>query len=454
MPTAAEQAIDNMTAAQAMPCAAPSGTAQCPAGRVRVGVFFDGTNNSMYRDRGTDPSVPGDRNAITNVVKLYDLYREQGTVQRRIYHHGVGTDSSAPEGEGSRERAFDWMGGGFGSGGKARVRWGLQQLSELFSANNNHLAREKLFDVYGFSRGAAIARDFVNEVRTRGLDNLTRQNGWSFYPVGQVVVRVPLYERHSGVIPTFLGVFDTVASFGLGGFDLGNDVAGYNLFVDHTWVRRTVHLMGEDEIRLNFPLSSLFMDPNDAGSQRPSDFRDVMVEIWYPGAHSDVGGGYVMVAAVPPRPEGTGYIPGPRGVPVPVTYPAEPARPAVKPDLSRIPLRDMHRASVRAGVPLSALPDPQVPADLEREYASYDAYRSGQPYRDRYIQTFPDEQYSRMYYEERDLSPSIVYLKQHYIHDSRWATDRFIGRRQRTVLYMGPQPERKAVSHGRPRSRL
>ena len=443
MPTAAEQAINNMTAAQAMPCAAPSGTATCPEGRIRIGVFFDGTNNSMYRDRGTNPNVVSENNTITNVVKLHDLYRQQGSIQTRIYHHGVGTDSSAPRGVGTADRAYDWRGNAFGAGGKARVAWGLQQLSEFFSRGTNHLAREKLFDTYGFSRGAAIARDFVNNVRTKGLDNLSRRNGWKYRSVGRAVIREPAYHRHSGVIAWFLGVFDTVASFGLGGLESGNDLAGYDLFVDHTWVRRTVHMAGEDEIRGNFPLSSLFMDPNNAGSQRPSAYRDVMIEVWYPGVHSDVGGGYVMVAEVPARPARTEYIPNGYGMPTPVRYPAEPYRPPIKPDLSRIPLRDMHRASVRAGVPLNALPNPQGPADLEREYANYDAYRSSKPYHGRYIQTFPSEQYRRMYYEERDRAASIAYLKQHYIHDSRWSTDRLLDRKQRTVLYMGPQPARR-----------
>src|SRR5689334_5513932 len=142
--SAAEQAINNMAAAQAMPRIPPSGVETCPVGRVRIGVFFDGTNNSMYRDRATDAQNPqkGQGNAITNVVKLYDVYQEEGTVLKKIYHHGVGTDSTSGN-HGAPEKEYDWMGNAFGAGGKARVEWGLKQLADFFTNNNNYLAKEK-----------------------------------------------------------------------------------------------------------------------------------------------------------------------------------------------------------------------------------------------------------------------------------------------------------------------
>jgi hypothetical protein len=444
--SAAEQAIQNMVDAQAMPLIAPSGTEQCPVGRVRIGVFFDGTNNNMYRDEGVDANNPGSaENALTNVVKLYRLYILSPPLQKAIYHHGVGSDSAAPKGVGARERHWDWQGGGFGAGGKARVTWGLEQLADFYSNNGNHLAKEKLFDTYGFSRGSAIARDFVNSVKTVRVDNLKKQNGYKYKQVGRAAIRIPAYEAHQNVIPTFLGVFDTVASFGLGGLQTGDALAGYNLFVDHTYVLRTVHMAAEDEIRGNFPLTSLFMDPKEEGSQDPQAYKDVMIEIWYPGAHSDVGGGYVFVPEVPAKPERWEAMPGPDGFPIMMKMPAEPAQPPKKPDLSKIPLRDMHAASLKAKVPLSALPDPQGPGDMEREYAAYDAYRSGQPYAigKRYIQDFPSKEYRAMYYDQRDKQASIAYLKAHYIHDSRWGIDHALDRKQRTVHHMGPQPAKK-----------
>jgi hypothetical protein len=443
--SAPETAIDNMAKGQALPRSAPTGTEVCPEGCVRIGVFFDGTGNNYHKDKlTTDPMNPPKKGrAPTNVAKLWEVYKEEGTILKKLYHHGVGTDSEVEKGVGTSERHWDWQGAGFGAGGKARVQWGRDQLADFYSNNNNHLAGHKQFDTYGFSRGAAIARDFVNEVKTKGIDNLKKQNGFKYRAVGRVVIKEKAWERHQGLEAEFLGVFDTVGSFGLGGLQSGNDWANYDFFVDHKYVKRTVHMAGEDEIRGNFPLSSLFMDPKEAGSQNPQDYKDVMIEIWYPGAHSDVGGGYVIEKGEPAKPERTEWVVGGFGGAVPVHMPAEDAIPDRKPHLALIPLRDMYKASIRADVPLGGL-SVSVPGDLEGWYNEYDGYRAGQPYaiEKRYIQTFESATYRRMYYDERDKQPCIINLKAHYIHDSRWGTDKLTNRKQRTVLYMGPQPAR------------
>lgn len=445
--SAAETAIDNMAKGQALARSTPSGTKECPKGVIRIGVFFDGTGNNYHKDKLTtdDMNPPKKGRAPTNVAKLWEVYQESGTVLKKLYHHGVGTDSEVEKGVGTSERYWDWQGGGFGAGGKARVQWARDQLADFFTKNNNYLAEHKQFDTYGFSRGAAIARDFVNQVEKEGIDNLEEKNGWKYRAVGEVVIREQAYQRHQHVEAEFLGVFDTVASFGLGGLQAGNDIAQYNFFINHKKVKRTVHMIAEDEIRGNFPVSSLFMDPNEAGSQNPQDYKDVMIELWYPGAHSDVGGGYVMESdkAEAAKPERTEWMSGGFGMPVPVKMP--PTREVFnkKPQLALIPLRDMYKASKHADVPLNAL-TVNVPGDLLGWYNEYDGYRNGQPYAigKRYIQTYPSETYRTMYYNQRDLQPSIINLKDHYIHDSRWFTDKVTNRKQRTVLYMGPQPAR------------
>ena len=129
---------------------------------------------------------------------------------------------------------------------------------------------------------------------------------------------------------------------------------------------------------------------------------------------------------------------------IPITIPAQDATPDKKPQLALIPLRDMYKASKRAGVPLADL-TVTLPDGLGEMYAAYDDYRAGQSYAigKRYIQTFPSSTYRPLYYQQRDLQQSIIDLKANYIHDSRWATDKLLGRKQRTVLYMGPQPARQ-----------
>jgi hypothetical protein len=209
-------------------------------------------------------------------------------------------------------------------------------------------------------------------------------------------------------------------------------------------------MAAEDEIRGNFPLSSIFMDPNDKDSmwpwvrrkyQDPQRFKGVMTETWYPGAHSDVGGGYMQVAGEAGRPEQRIPYVDEFGMQREVVIPAKAPVPPKRPDLSLIPLRDMHRASVRAQVPMSALSHTTGPDDMERWCAAYDSFRSGKPYAigKQYIQTFQPIPYI-MLYTERERTEAITNLKIHFIHDSRWPHDKILMRRQRTVLYMGPQP--------------
>ena len=474
--SAAEVAIDSMSKAGAMPCTAPSGTATCPEGRIRMGVFFDGTGNNQWRDWphgvAQTPNPKGKFTGPTNVAKLWRLYIDIGDIQKRVYHHGPGTDSDGTDAakklpqnqqptdsngrldEGTDDTSFDWRGMLFGAGGKARTTWGLKHLSEFFSKNNNPLAKEKLVDVYGFSRGAAIGRDFINRALLEGVDNLKDKSGFRYVTMpsggrgGVTTVRVPAYVRHQHVIFNFLGAFDTVASFGLGGKQMGNDLAGYNFFINHNDVRHTVHMVAEDEVRSLFPVSSLFMDPKLAGSQNPSDYKSTMVELWYPGAHSDVGGSYLPIPMVPGKPARTDYIYTDFGA-TPYEVAAVAPTPPIQPELAHIPLRDMHKASVDQGVPLKPLSAMgpahlwTIPGELLSQYNAYSGYRQGTPYGigKRYIQNFIVETYLPMF-AARAVQPSVASLRINYMHDTRMFLDK--GKKhKRTVLYMGPQPATK-----------
>jgi len=473
-----------MTDGQAMPVCAPNGTARCPGGVVRIGMFFDGTNNNMYRDAPNDlPQFAADplgQNGRSNVAKLWQLYIEQGTLQKRAYCHGVGTDSfqqayrtraaaarphpanataeqresetRANQSLGTTEVQNDTLGNGTGRGGRSRIEWGRMQLSDFYSNFGNDIVIHKLFDTYGFSRGAALARDFVNKVRTQGIDNLKQPNGFRM----QGRRRINLYQRHAQPTPTFLGVWDTVGSFGIGGPQWADEANHYDFFVDHTYVKKTVHLVAEDEVRINFPLTSLFMDPDEratrgsSGYQNPAQFKDSMVEIWYPGAHCDVGASYVLrhpIAAVAPR---TTYSTSAFGRPTTRVIPGTPAQPGKRPDLAHIPLRDMHSGSLKAKVPLRPLESLSpaklwsIPGDLASWYSAYDDYRAGTDYavEKRYIHTIRTWFFGRDTWNPRVNQPSFQLLKLHFIHDS---AAEFLApvidthRWHRTVHFMGRQ---------------
>ena len=112
-------------------------------------------------------------------------------------------------------------------------------------------AGDTTVDIVGFSRGAALAISFANEV-ARKLPTLS--------------VR-------------FIGVWDIVGEFGLPGRFVN---AGHDLHLPPN-AARCYHAMALDESRTVFQLTRL------AGTGRDEAKR--LVEVWFRGVHSDVGGG-------------------------------------------------------------------------------------------------------------------------------------------------------------------
>ena len=115
--------------------------------------------------------------------------------------------------------------------------------------DEHHEDGDKIY-IFGFSRGAAIAR---------------------------------MFAAHCGKEVEFLGVFDTVAAT-RGSLDLNPDTypASGIVFEDGTMgehIKKAVHLVSIDEKRLAFQ-PTLFNKDNR------------ITEIWFSGVHSDVGGGY------------------------------------------------------------------------------------------------------------------------------------------------------------------
>lgn len=103
----------------------------------------------------------------------------------------------------------------------------------------------------GFSRGAALARKFATQ----------------------------LLESDSERDVAFLGVFDTVAAMGgLRGGEVEMEAGRL-----HERVLSAVHILAIDEDRTAFAPTLFQVAPEDL---------DRVSEVWFAGAHSDVGGGY------------------------------------------------------------------------------------------------------------------------------------------------------------------
>ncbi|MCY1354725.1 hypothetical protein D9M69_411160 [compost metagenome] len=185
--------------------------------------------------------------------------------------------------------------------------------------------------VYGFSRGAAQARTFVN-----WLAALTRQADGRY--------------RFAGIdlCVEFLGLFDTVASVGVA--DLAPFADGHmgwangtqRLPDDEHFLRRCVHLVAAHEQRACFPLDSIRRQERPDDPSCPSTYRAGSEEYLYPGVHSDVGGGY------PPGDQGKALAGGAHV-------------------LSQAALHHMYDAAYRAGAPLQ-VPEMALNAQQLRDW--------------------------------------------------------------------------------------
>lgn len=184
--------------------------------------------------------------------------------------------------------------------------------------------------VFGFSRGAAAARAFVNwldELLTPGEAEPTLTVGGSKLPISV----------------DYLGLLDTVASVGIADAVPGAD--GHMGWGDGTQelpkgalVKRCLHIVASHEQRLSFPLDSI---------RRPDGtYPANSIEVIYPGMHSDQGGG---------------YPPGDQGKAVTTS--------AVERDgflLSQIALQDLFIDAYSAGAPLK-VPNDSLPANFRKE---------------------------------------------------------------------------------------
>ncbi|WP_240457137.1 T6SS phospholipase effector Tle1-like catalytic domain-containing protein [Vibrio neptunius] len=285
----------------------------------RIGVFFDGTGNNDKNDAYKERRGSKSR---TNVARLFAAYPQVPGESAKIYVSGVGTtdieDESlraamidAGEDESDPAQAFgvdsanikgtegisfllsylDGQNGAF-------YKWQslLEQLKRTIVVLEDEYDRitHIVFDVMGFSRGAALSRHFVNALY-KGLPDYTR-------PVDKVpnigirphllgdekpdkfpsVITCRGYEpdKSRGVSVRFLGLFDTVASF----YKAGNsDEGNFQMGLEPTCATTVFQLAATHEYRVNFPRTSL-----EKAGWKPDNF----FEEHFPGAHSDVGGGY------------------------------------------------------------------------------------------------------------------------------------------------------------------
>jgi len=251
----------------------------------RLVVCCDGTwNNPEQEDNGII--------APTNVVKLYNALADEdsnGIKQLKYYHPGVGGEESGIIDE--------ILGGALGVG------IGRHISSAYHWLGSNYEEGDEIY-LYGFSRGAFTARSLggmlsrglldlrgipsdqswkrVNKAYKKGYRNNVAsienwaKSDWKFFNNKK---KTPIH---------FIGVWDTVGALGV-----PDDLEILNFFDDKkkwqfhdTKLGKNVvsarHAMAMDERRSSFSITRW------ANASKCTD----ALEVWFPGVHSDVGGGY------------------------------------------------------------------------------------------------------------------------------------------------------------------
>jgi uncharacterized protein (DUF2235 family) len=194
---------------------------------------FDGTGNE------DNPGAEED----TNVLKIFQAYNKSYSGPgKNFYVEGVGTRFSI---------IGKIFGSLFGAGGEQRIDEAFDCLEDNIDKGDREIV------IVGFSRGAAIALEFANDIFDHGVND----------------DEAPKID--------FLGIWDTVASFGIPG---NNVNLGYTLTLPNNVVHCS-HAIALDERRQGFPLTRVSQD-------KYSDIDQISInETWFRGFHSDVGGG-------------------------------------------------------------------------------------------------------------------------------------------------------------------
>lgn len=261
------RSVENMVKRSIEKTKNKSGTPACPTCHITLwmSLFFDGTGNHKEKDFPLSHS---------NVAALFDAHAyspEQGIVP--LYYEGLGRPFEfkeryetrtiatrvglrTTEKIGYKEDADSLMGKGFAVGIQERIEKALFDFtSRVESWKKSRRLDEINLAVFGFSRGATEARAFLHWLKRHSK---VKDEGKRLSYDG-----VPLRVK-------FLGIFDTVES--VGALDTGVIKTKVPRFVE-----KCTHIVAAHELREAFSLTS-----GDGNTRH----------VVYPGAHSDVGGGY------------------------------------------------------------------------------------------------------------------------------------------------------------------
>jgi uncharacterized protein (DUF2235 family) len=238
----------------------------------RIVVCCDGTWNN-------DDLQTNDTNVSRMARAIHGSQQTGDILQIVLYLRGVGTTGLKLE---------TWIEGATGLGVDDNIRSAYQFIAQ------NYVPGDEIF-LFGFSRGAFTARSLAGLVTACGI--LKRSslgslpNAWAYYRSPKphspkAFANSCSVDCHLDAEIKFLGVWDTVGSLGIPASLLAE--ANKQKFAFHNTspspiVKNGFHAMAIDEHRHTFTPTYW------TGALPPGTF---IKQVWFAGAHSDVGGGY------------------------------------------------------------------------------------------------------------------------------------------------------------------
>lgn len=233
----------------------------------------------------------------TNVVKLYSLLEHASTRQVTYYHPGLGTMEPAGALTTVARKITKILGMAFGYGLADDIRDAYVFLMRNFEVG------DKVY-LFGFSRGAYTARAVASLIHMYGLiykDNeplvpyavrmlrgIQRARKASAKDANAIDAYFELAAKfrdsmaRKNCTDLFVGVWDTVSSIGW----VENPLK-LPYIADNPSIAVGRHAVSIDERRAFFRNHLWRPDPGSVSSG-PKDLQ----QVWFPGVHCDVGGGY------------------------------------------------------------------------------------------------------------------------------------------------------------------
>lgn len=240
-------------------------------------ICADGTWNEPEQ---TDHSMP----CPTNVAKLAAAvlpFDSQGMPQTVFYHSGVGERGGLGD---------HFFGGALGAGLSKNI-----QDIYLFLVQN-YFPGDELF-LFGFSRGAYTVRSLAGLIRNSGIlkekntikyqeaYELYRQRGKESHPNSPAAVEFRQKYAWPDFNIKFIGVWDTVGALGIPFHGVELKKYQFHDVELSSYVDFAFQALAIDEKRKPF-VPSLWT------KQADSPASQVLEQVWFPGVHCNVGGGY------------------------------------------------------------------------------------------------------------------------------------------------------------------